>query len=59
MQGTIRTRPERTTDDIAADRKEDHAFFARVYHGKNGQPQLKIMLAYHSVGSEGGTRLPN
>jgi hypothetical protein len=48
MQRTITTRPERTTDEIAADRKEANAFFARVYQDRNGERALKVMVAYHS-----------
>jgi hypothetical protein len=48
MQGTITTRPERTSEEIAADRKEGIAFFARVYTGWIGRRDLERMIAYHS-----------
>jgi peptidoglycan/xylan/chitin deacetylase (PgdA/CDA1 family) len=48
MQGTISTRPERTGEEIAADRKEANAFFASVYTGWIGRRDLQRMIAYHS-----------
>jgi hypothetical protein len=48
MQGTITTRPERTSDEIAADRKVANAFFASVYTGWIGRRDLQRMIAYHS-----------
>jgi hypothetical protein len=48
MQGTISTRPERSSEEIAADRKEAAAFFASVYTGFIGRRDLQRMIAYHS-----------